>query len=592
MYRLISLAARAVVFSAASAMLGGCGAIVAALAPPPPSGAQPGNFANLEVVNFSDSDFNITDTDYAEQSMIDQQMSQHGWSDRDKSVDNNVSAQNFVTAASNDDILFFNGHGVPGDLLLYWYNKNTSADLSQFGVGNSSGTTWNGFRDPANPKLLYPRLKWMVFDASDTVAPDVTQDPNDNANYTVPAGAWSQIFGSSNNDLRGIFGYWQPPGICSLEGSDPNRDCDVKQLDSEPAMRQFIGRIWNGQGSYGEKLASAWQAANMNSYDTMQDFAILQDCNTTGDVLTSDLAATSSSGTSGQLCYTNSEQLVAPARHTMISMSSAQNQTFTLSPQTVVRPSLNVSGLVQEAESYAGVGTATTLDNGTTTTYVSQNGMTGRYYYGLSGGVTFDGEQYTNAVAFDEPTAENAADTFINDSWGMPADAALSSVIGIYRSIAGSRTLIGYVFVWTHSAGNVLGGDYMAVGVDDKQKITYTCLQWIYEYDPETRMRTKECDDWQENISDQPAIMSGYDLWRSIGGTRVTMTAGGRTTGQQSIDAYTASLSLGTNSVTSYTAGYWTNYIDSSDTVAHPAWIFTLTTGQKVAVDAFTGTVL
>ena len=111
----------------------------------------------------------------------------------------------------------------------------------------------------------------------------------------------------------------------------------------------------------------------------------------------------------------------------------------------------------------------------------------------------------------------------------------------------------------------------------------------MYIYDPELHMKVRECGTWEDNVSDEPAIMSGYYLWRSIGGTRVVLTAGGRTTGQQSIDAYTASLTLGTNAVASYTQGYWTNYIDSTDTVAHPAWIFTLTTGQKVAVDAYTG---
>lgn len=128
----------------------------------------------------------------------------------------------------------------------------------------------------------------------------------------------------------------------------------------------------------------------------------------------------------------------------------------------------------------------------------------------------------------------------------------------------------------------------MAVGIEDHQTTTRTCTQSeLVEIAP--GVFKSVCIAWKTTINDTPATMSGYYLWRSLSSTPVNITKGGRSTGQQSIDAYTASLSIGSNAVSSVTSGYWSNAVNSADNVAHPAWIFTLTSGQKVAVDAFTG---
>ena len=67
----------------------------------------------------------------------------------------------------------------------------------------------------------------------------------------------------------------------------------------------------------------------------------------------------------------------------------------------------------------------------------------------------------------------------------------------------------------------------------------------------------------------------------------------GRSTGQASIDAYTASLSLPNSSnVMSYKAGYWTGGILNADNVEHPAWLFQMRDGAVEAVDAFSGKIL
>lgn len=84
-----------------------------------------------------------------------------------------------------------------------------------------------------------------------------------------------------------------------------------------------------------------------------------------------------------------------------------------------------------------------------------------------------------------------------------------------------------------------------------------------------------------------------YHLWRTTGQLR-QITLGGRSTGQQSIDAVTASHAIANPAlITGYSAGNWTpGANDDNGKGSEPVWLFEVGDDTTVAVDAFTGTAL
>lgn len=200
-------------------------------------------------------------------------------------------------------------------------------------------------------------------------------------------------------------------------------------------------------------------------------------------------------------------------------------------------------------------------------------------------------------VAFDQTSALNAAVEFISSTIGMPSDAALSSTNAVMEyDEAGNGVKTGYIFTWRHAANNIFGGDAIRVFVDDYQTTTKgPCQDWEWDY-PDPPLRPHQyCAAFQWTTVDHPNISYYYRLWRAInlGGSRSVQSAG-RSTGQQSIDALTASYSLPPGSkVTGYTSGYWSSGPSGADVSgAQPAWLFSLGDDAVAGIDAFSGMLL
>lgn len=319
---------------------------------------------------------------------------------------------------------------------------------------------------------------------------------------------------------------------------------------------------------------------------------MIEDCNATTDTFSASTSAVGDAYLSGTLCFTGPY-----TGGTVRAPSAVQAQTFTLQPMSLTPRTVDVASLVQKAQTNLPVGTVSTFDNGTFRRYVSSTGLTATSYYGLSGAVEYVGHSTDSTVAFTEADALNAAQQFVSQSYGMPSDAVLANVVPVYRINAstGSRTLVQYEFIWRHT-GNVLGGDAIRVNVFDLHRVSRTCSQWDYVDVWDARIRDyitkRECVAWTENVSDTPDVSFSYYLWREPTSLRQVLVAG-RTTGGPSIDAYTASMSLpDSKSVTSYTSGYWTPGPYDTDQTEEPAWLFTTTGGDVLAVDAYTGALL
>lgn len=551
-----------------------------------PAAGQPfpttGTFANL-AVDYYPCCGNLTGQ-FQIQSAVDQYLRQDGWQDVEFEQDGTVSGNSIASAAQNADALFFAGHGGVGDLAFSGYNTGASTNDQYWGVGSADGSMpANTFGTP-----LAGRLKWMFLSSSDTVAPEQEMDWTDSASWVAPNYAWKQVFMGGGETLRGIYGYWQGPN-----GNCGGRVCDVVTGPDLTAMQNLLEHIWPaGAGQSATQINDAWQSAN--EIAGMSDrWSIMQDCGATNDTFSGQTSAVGDSSLFGYLCFT------APNLGTNIPQPhvAVQAQSFTLEPYTLAPRSVDVASLVQKAQTNLPVGTVQTFDNGSIRRYVSQSGLVVSYYYGLSGAVEYVGHSAGNPVAFTEADAQNAAQEFIQQSYGMPSDAQLTDVLPVYRwdTAAGSRTLVQYEFVWRHT-GNVFGGDAIRVNVFDLHKVWMTCSQWGYVevWDPIIHdfIDRRECVSWTRNISDTPDISFSYYLWREPTSTRHILLAG-RSTGGSSIDAYTASLSLpNPQGVTAYTSGYWTGGPYDSDTTEHPAWLFTTSNGSIMAVDAFTGALL
>ncbi|NNM93747.1 MAG: hypothetical protein HKL92_10435 [Candidatus Eremiobacteraeota bacterium] len=545
---------------------------------------------------------------------IDLALAGGGWTDVLSQSNQSVSADSFTQAVnSNADAIFFAGHGEPGDVKfsgtecgglpnndVYWGVGNLSNDTAS--SPNFDGAPWFG-----------KRIKWLFLSSSDTVAPFASADPNDDPAYQVKNGSWEELFGDAQSSspsvpsyrvgqtLRGVYGYWQAPGSCNTANqSNPTRMCDMITGKDATAMQDFLAELWptaaNGGPSQEQDINSAWVDAN-NSALMAHRWAIVQDCNATNDKFAGTNQSIGNPPVAGYLCYTSpviGSILYDGSQRTPLALSAIPHAKFTLEPYSLVPRPVDVPGLIQKAQQYLPVGAVAVSDNGRIRHYSTQAGVTVDDYYGYSGGVVYNGTMLRNPVAFTQQTALNAATQYIEQSSGMPGDAALSSISPVYSSsdALGSRALIGYEFAWTHSSGNVSGGDQIQVDVDDVHTVATTCLQYKIISRPYGEKPIVYCVSWQRTVTDVPGISYSYYLWREPSGTRQLMSAG-RVTGGSSIDAYTAALSLPNSSaIASYASGYWTSGLESSDNVEHPAWIFTMLNGEVIAVDAFSGQIL
>ena len=155
--------------------------------------------------------------------------------------------------------------------------------------------------------------------------------------------------------------------------------------------------------------------------------------------------------------------------------------TFPLTPVALVNESLNVAGAVSSANSQLSLGGYTTVAANGLTTYTSVGGLKANYYQGASGGVTYTGMSLQNSMAISTATAQSAAVSFVQSSFGMPSDAVLVDTLSKFtRESNGSRILTGYEFVWNHAGGSILGGDAIKVDVEDDHYISASyCDKWM-----------------------------------------------------------------------------------------------------------------
>ncbi len=453
---------------------------------------------------------------------------------------------------------------------------------------------------PSNPlgiPFLGHSVKWLFLDSSDTVAPDANVDPGDDSGSIVPTGSWANVFGETSGDnlqnglqsgasLRGVYGYWQAPGICSSYNQNTlNRECDVTDSKGETAMTLFVANI---TGSKPQDLNDAWIQASQSAGMTHR-WSIIQDCHAENDVFTGQNGNFNQT-LGGNLCFTN------PNGFSNILMSSpVAHTTFTLEPQALQARVVDVPSLLQRVqETVPAVGPISVTDANGVRRYETQSGLTVADYYGTSGGVVYYGHILSNPIQFSQADAIATAEQYINESSGMPSDAALSSIVPVYTASegSGSRVLIAYELVWTHDNAPVAGGDAIVVDIDDVHTVTTECLQHKVIIPTSYQHPIIICVSSKTTVSDAPSVPYSYYLWREPAGTRQLMSAG-RSTGQASIDAYTASLTLpAPQNVVSYRSGYWTGGILSRDSIEHPAWLFTLKNGDVFAVDAFSGRIL
>jgi hypothetical protein len=130
------------------------------------------------------------------------------------------------------DVLYFDGHGVPG-LVSFTNQFGAGAATTQaWGVGNTSGSWLAGpltFSSLGLP--ISGRLKWLVLNSSDSVAAPPQYDSAD-PDWTAN---WRKAFGGS---LHGVYGSWQQPGTCATGGIS-GRTCDLS--DDNLIQQEFVG---------------------------------------------------------------------------------------------------------------------------------------------------------------------------------------------------------------------------------------------------------------------------------------------------------------------------------------------------------------
>jgi len=486
----------------------------------------------------------------------------------------------FTSIMNSVNALFYFGHGATG--IVAFPNAcssleggNTPPSSTYWGIGDLAGQYPKA--TGALNSTLY--LGWMFLFSSDTVAPDAEQDSSDASNAPgAVANPWEPLFYNSGIPLHGIYGYWQSPGECTVEGAEDNRACDVESEDNPPVASMLLQQIWNPTANGGADILDAWQQSNEDNNESTSwsaemdnDYAVLDTFSGTpsrsqGGVLEFDSPYTG-------LEYT--DIVVKPVAGV-------------LNPVADNNETLNVASAVASGDSAMSAGSYTTVTSGGTTTYTSVGGLQVTYYQGTSGGVTYHGHALENPMAVSLSTAETAATEFVDNSFGMPSDATLSDVISFYLKVTGgTNMLIGYEFVWTHSSGPVFGGDAIKVDVEDYHYIgSSTCEEWIEDGSHFI------CGKYVYTYDDEPNVSYGYRLWRSTGGG-VGSTISRYDTGTNTIDAYTASLATPeSGNIASYELGYWTSSISVPTTIAEPAWIFTSTTGRTYAVDAGSGALI
>lgn len=501
-----------------------------------------------------------------------------------------VSAADFGNGvSSSNDAVFYAGHGDVGLALLPYCNESAAINQQYFGPGASSPSSNNG-GTKRNINVV-TGLKWLFLASSDSVTPPAGLVPNDNN----PAydGDWRPAFRSgpgSPGGLHGLYGAWEGPGTCSDTQTNmlPGRTCDISTYYIYQAGPKLGAYLWSNAQPI--VVHDAWNDALVDSGFEVGSSEI-EDQNNLTDTFTGTAGINPNPG--GQhynFSWLGSTNVGTPTR------KAITPDTFALEPMWLTLESWNESNNVSRAQSYLGENVTTAAaGDGTRTHYTTASGLYGGHTNN-SGAVVINAHSQSNPMAFTESQAQSYASSYIQNTLGMPSDAVLAatSIQNRYDFDSGTATTVGYVVTYLHQNSNVAGGDAIHVVVDDA--VTYTngsCLEYDWTSPDPPGKPMKYCASYQQIAHDNLNVSHMYRLWRTLNGYR-TLESGGKSTGQQSIDAVTASHALpDVSAVSAYSPGYWTpsSEMDTGNG-AEPAWLFTIGNDSIVAVDAFTGQIL
>ena len=376
------------------------------------------------------------------------------------------------------------------------------------------------------------------------------------------------------------------PGHCPLTpGSgwiDPDLTCDITVGTGDFANR-LAERLTTTNPQ--ESIHSAWQNT-AKDVGVPDKWSFWEDGINVADILSAD-SANVNNHPSGLVWYYDSVDTNGYFAGQAVAVG---NETFTLSPSGLTREPLDDGTMLNNAQPYFGSPDRYTNDGSVS---AATKGGTTVTHDLRTGALSFHGNAQTNTFAFAQNDAYAAAvEAVQNGPGGMPSDAVLTEtdVSSQVDPPSGGANVLGYTFTWRHT-GQPFGNDAIRVTIDDQQTRLRTCTGGYDVWYDQIGRPHSYCTEWTTTITDNPNVSYMFRMWRtrSAGGGRHVQSVG-----QQSITAATAAASLPQNStVYAYTSGLWTGQFDDpNDNVGTPAWVFTISDGSNIYVDAYTGQVL
>ncbi len=311
--------------------------------------------------------------------------------------------------------MYDDGHGAPGTVALSYAGvSNAALNDSSWGVGNTEGS--NVGLPSGLP--VTGRLKWMLFDTSDTTAAPASVDST-HPSWTAN---WLPAFGRPGGSLHGLYGAWQQPGTCNQAGQIQGRTCDITDPNNIGYLvAGYAVPYLNSAGATyaGNAIHDAWVAAVGNAgFDSA--WSIWEDANARNDIISGPGSGVNppsyTSNLSTTIYFYYSQSIYG---HNVQSIA-VQPQTFTLNPQNLSNENINHTALVQQNSSY--LSNAIVTDDGVTYN-VRQSSGSLRHLYGLSGAVLYAANSPEAALAFSQTVAQQAATSYVQGTLGMPADA-------------------------------------------------------------------------------------------------------------------------------------------------------------------------
>jgi hypothetical protein len=544
--------------------LSACGGGSAATTPPVGIVPGPGTFGVVAVEKYQgarNSFIALSDLNYMllSQAHLIQDLQNHQWIAPIQYQNASATVSNTFgsTPQSSTDLMVMFGHGLAGMFVF--------GDGSRWGPGTTSGNVYYSAGQsryiPGNVQNMpvQGKLKWIVGFTSNTVAGPPGSDSSSDASLWTTN--WSPAFGLS---LHGIYGFWSHPNS-HCGGMSETRSCDLNTFQDVPMADAFAANAQNQLSVM--TIHDSWVAAANDAHIQASDeWSIWEDAANRDDVLT---GYSGNSAPINQRNFYNVQSSAGTSTPVFVG-----RETFSLHPTDLVNEYVDEGGGFSRVRSSYDPN-ASSSDDGTVFK-VRNGGYEIAHYRGTTGAITMHAFMYDNPMAFTMTDAQNTAINYINQSLGFPANNTLSesNTIWKYSTSSGSNVPVGYEFIWRPTNG-IHGSDAIKVIVTDKQTMSRVCIRDNTNDPPHN---IPACYAWQTTYSDAPYVSYSFRLWRTTGNTRQILSTGQPATGQPSIDAYTASLSLPAGyQITGYTSGYWTgSALDPNSSVngAIPAWIF------------------